>query len=176
MNDNPTAANDTFQAVKLKRIIGQNQPVSVLGNDSIAPDVGETLKVTGVGLSAAGPFSSTATTGLGGTVTVDANGQILYTSPNATGSDSFFYQVSDFDTATSTARGGTAAAKVDVTIVEFVPKSVSGTVFIDGNNNGNIDTGEKALSGVEVHLVGTDLFGAALTTPTRPMQLTRSSI
>ena len=165
VNDNPTAANDTFQAVKLNGTIGQNQPVSVLGNDSIAPDVGETLKVTGVGLSANGPFSSTVTTGLGGTVTVDSSGQILYTSPNATGSDSFFYQVSDFDAATSTARGGTASAKVDVTIVEFVPKSVSGTVFIDGNNNGNIDTGERPLSGVEVHLAGTDLFGAALTTP-----------
>jgi len=79
------------------------------------------------------------------------NGQILYTSPTSTGTDTFTYQISD-------GRGGTASATVHVTVVDFVPKSISGTVFIDSNNSGQIDAGEKMLAGVEIHLTGTDFL------------------
>jgi len=43
-----------------------------------------------------------------------------------------------------------------------VPKVISGTVFIDGNNNGNVDSGEKPLAGVQINLTGTDFTGAAV--------------
>jgi cadherin-like protein/Big-like domain-containing protein/dockerin type I repeat protein/SdrD B-like protein len=155
VNDNPTAHDDTFTAVKNNGTVGIDQPISVLGNDSFAPDVNETLSVTGIGTTLGGPFSTgpTATTG-GGSVKV-VGGQILYTSPSTTGNDSFTYQISD-------GRGGTASATVNVTVVDFVPKSVSGTVYVDSNNNGQIDSGEKLLSNVEVHLTGTDFLNQAV--------------
>jgi hypothetical protein len=55
-----------------------------------------------------------------------------------------------------------------VTVVDFLPKTVSGTVYVDtGNgitiinntdptaNNGQLDAGEKVLAGVTIHLTGT---------------------
>jgi hypothetical protein len=152
VNDPPTANNDTFTAVRQQSGIGIDQPVAVLGNDSFAPDVGETLVVNGVGLSAGGSFGAgpISTTG-GGSVKV-VNGQILYTSPTtipAGGADSFFYQIIDRATG-----GLTASARVDVTVVDFVPKTISGSVYIDADNDGVFDAGEAPLAGVTVRLTG----------------------
>jgi Bacterial cadherin-like domain/Dockerin type I domain/Bacterial Ig domain/Cadherin-like domain len=163
VNDNPTAVNDTFLAVKNNGSIGIDQPVTVLTNDSILPDVQETLKVTGVNGTDADVNGNTAaipTTG-GGSVKL-VNFEIKYTSPPTTGSDSFTYKVSDFDQTSGAARGGSATATVNVTIVDFVPKTVSGTIFIDGDNDGNIGASEKRLANVEVHLVGTDFTNQAV--------------
>jgi hypothetical protein len=156
VNDDPTAANDTFLAVKRSGTapneIGVDQPVSVLANDSFAPDVLETLTVTGVSATAGGPFGTTAVNTTGGSVRVGTVGgvpTILYTSPStAPATDSFFYQISD-------GRGGTATAKVDVSVVDFVPKVISGTVFVDSDNDGVRDGEEKGLAGVQVRLSGT---------------------
>lgn len=150
VNDNPTANDDTFLAVKNNGTIGIDQPVPVLGNDSILPDVSingdETLTVVSVG--------PTAMAANGSSVKV-VNGQILYTSPTITGNDSFTYTISD-------GRGGTATATVNVTVVDFVPKTVSGTIYLDANNDGNVDSGEKRLSGVAVTLTGTDFTNQAV--------------
>ena len=154
VNDAPTAANDTFTAVRQQSGIGIDQPVAVLGNDSFAPDVGETLVVTGISASMGGPFVTTATaTGAGNGASVRvSNGQILYTSPTVIpggGTDTFFYQITDRATG-----GLTAVARVDVTIVDFVPKTISGTVYIDDDNDGVFDAGETPLAGVTVRLTG----------------------
>src|SRR5207253_6669071 len=96
----------------------------------------------------------TATSG-GGSVQV-VGGKVLYTSPtNAPTTDTFFYQISDNSSAS---RGGPLLAfgQVSVNVVDFVPKTISGTVYVDSNGNGLLDANEKVLSGVTVHLTGTD--------------------
>jgi hypothetical protein len=129
--------------------VGVDQVVPVLGNDSSAPDVGETLTVTAVN-GGAGPSPTTA----GGSVRLQG-GQILYTSPTTTGQDTFTYTISD-------GRGGTATATVTVTVVDFVPKDVGGKVFLDNDNDGVIDSTDQPLGGVEVRLSGTDFTNAAV--------------
>ncbi|MCO6456806.1 MAG: tandem-95 repeat protein [Pirellulaceae bacterium] len=95
VNDNPTAVNDTASAAPGS----MNVFVDVLSNDSFAPDVGETLRVTAV---------STPTGG--GTARVGAGGNhVLYDAPATfTGTDTFTYTISD-------GNGGTATATVTVT-------------------------------------------------------------
>jgi VCBS repeat-containing protein len=151
-NDAPTAVNDTFTAVRQQSGIGIDQPVAVLGNDSFAPDTGETLVVNGVGLTAGGSFGAGPITTTGGGSVKVVGGQILYTSPMTIppgGADSFFYQIIDRETG-----GLTASARVDVTVVDFVPKTISGSVFIDFDNDGVFDAGETPLAGVTVRLTG----------------------
>jgi hypothetical protein len=149
VNDNPTAVDDTFQAVKRNGAVGVDQVVPVLLNDSSAPDGGETLTIESV---------SPATTPLGGSVRVDTSTgtpRILYTSPTVTGTDTFTYTIND-------GRGGTATATVTVTVVDFVPKDVSGRVYLDTDNDGVIDGTEDGLGGVEVRLTGTDFTNTAV--------------
>jgi VCBS repeat-containing protein len=137
-NDNPTAFDDSFTAIK----DFVNQPIDVLGgdlpHDTIAPDVGETLTITGVSTTgAAGTFASEVATAQGGTVTVVGN-VVHYDSPPGFASpplDTFFYQISD-------GRGGTDVAQVSVEVLAFVPKIVEGVVYIDADNNGLIFGGE----------------------------------
>jgi hypothetical protein len=75
--------------------------ITVLANDSIAPDTGETLTVT----------SATASNG---TVTINANGTLSYT-PNANynGADTITYTISDGNGGTSTATVAVSVASVD---------------------------------------------------------------
>jgi VCBS repeat-containing protein len=186
VNDPPTATNDSFLAVKQNAdgSIGVDQIVTVLPNDTIAPDVSldatghvvttggdEFLSVVGVGLSAGGAFSTgpVATAG-GGSVRVDANGKVLYTAPKtipAGGHDTFFYQISDNSSASRNGGGPLfASASVDVTVVDFIPKTISGTVYVDSNGDGLVSTGERALSGVTLHLTGTDITNTAVSLTT----------
>lgn len=81
VNDPPSAVNDTFGVVEGT----SNNRLDVLANDSIAPDVGETLTVT---------MTSTPSHG---TVTIQPGGSaVLYTpAPGYNGNDSFTYTVSD---------------------------------------------------------------------------------
>ena len=82
VNDPPTGTDDTFN-------VDQNSTdntLDVLGNDSIAPDTGETLSISGVGSSSAGGSVSVAGDGL----------SLNYTPPAGfTGTDTFTYTVSD---------------------------------------------------------------------------------
>lgn len=110
-NDNPTALGDAFDAVQKTGSLGIDQLVGVVGNDSIAPDTGENLSVTALNGTAANGSGNTAaipTTG-GGSVRLEGF-LIKYTSPGATGTDSFTYTVSD-------GRGGTSTATVQVNIL-----------------------------------------------------------
>jgi hypothetical protein len=133
-NDPPTANDDEFTAIK----DFVNQPINVLVNDNFAPDVGETLTITGVSTTgAAGTFASEVATAQGGTVTVVGN-VVHYDSPPGFASpplDTFFYQISD-------GRTGTDIAQVTVEVLAFVPKIVEGIVYIDADNNGLIFGGE----------------------------------
>lgn len=95
VNDPPVANDDSLSAPEGST----NAPLPVLANDSIAPDVSETLTVTAV----TQPSSGSVTIAPGGT-------QVLYT-PNMgfNGADTFTYTVSD-------GRGGTDTATVTVQV------------------------------------------------------------
>jgi hypothetical protein len=138
VNDAPNAVNDSFTAIK----DFEDQVINVLANDSLAPDTNpnESLSVIGVSTTAGGPFTTSATTAQGGTVSI-VGGQVLYDSPPGFESgplDTFFYRVSD------NRPGGalTDDAEVSVEVLAFVPKIVEGVVYIDGDNNGLIFGGE----------------------------------
>ena len=93
-NDAPTAADDAATATQN----GGAVLLSVLANDTVAPDRGEVLTVVAVGAAASG--------------TVEIVGsQVSYTpSPGFTGADSFTYTVSD-------GNGGTDTATVTIDVV-----------------------------------------------------------
>jgi hypothetical protein len=175
-NDPPEAIDDLgpggngIIVVKLFDASFADQPINVLANDSDPDNTDgisgneDTLTVTLV--TGTGAPGTTATTAAGGTV--KANGtNVLYTPPaNFTGPDSFTYTISD-GTDTDT-------ALVKVNVVEFVPKSVGGSVFIDLDGDGSIDSddpgtpaneADKLLANVEIHLSGIDFTGAPLQTP-----------
>src|SRR5262249_23821358 len=164
-NDPPTANGDTYTAIALLNNGFANQTLSPspLANDSSFPDtsppgdfnVSETLSISGVKTNSGGSPASTAATALGGFVTISGSGTLLYTPPGPagsnppTGADSFVYTVSD-------GRGGFTDATVTVNVINFVPKTVSGTVYVDSNGSGSPDAGDLRLSGVRVDLNGTD--------------------
>lgn len=140
-NDNPTANDDTDLRVTQNT---SGNMLDLLANDSFAPDPSETLTITGV---------SNVTAGV--TVTVASDGMsVLYTPvANFLGTDTFTYTIGD-------GHGGTATATATVDVVEFIPGSLSGFVYVDANDNGLRETTERVLSGVTITLTGTDIFGA----------------
>lgn len=149
VNDDPTAGDDSFLAVN--SVAGQ--PQNVLANDTFAPDVGETLTI-----AAAGFGVTSGATQQGGAVAISLDGKsILYTPPSSTfvGIDSYEYTVSD-------GNGGTDTAIVTVDVKDYVPTDISGTVFIDSDNDSVIDAAERRLAGVEINLQGTDFLGATV--------------
>lgn len=95
VNDNPIALDDTATSAE----DGGSVSVDVLANDTIAPDVGETLTITLV----SDPVNGTATIS-GGGKSISYNPDLNYN-----GSDSFTYTISD-------GNGGTATASVNVTV------------------------------------------------------------
>lgn len=154
-NDNPTAVNDGSLAnplVAIKNSVSTpfiNQPFNVLANDSIAPDVGETISITAV----------QSPTAAGGTVTIGTGGNVLYTPLQGyEGADQFTYTITD-------SRGGMATATVFLNVVNFIPTDITGLVFVDGNNNGTQNAGEAGLGGMNVTLSGTDLLTQLPITP-----------
>jgi hypothetical protein len=140
--DAPNAVDDAVDASK-------NNPkvITVLDNDS-DPD-GDNLTITAVTQPA-----------VGGTVAIDPSGRSVTFTPTADFTSppdvTFTYTVSD-GTLTDT-------ATVTVTVRDFVPKTVSGQVYLDSNNNGVIDANERLLAGVSVTISGTGLTGPVNTT------------
>ncbi len=117
VNDPPVANND---AATVAEDSGPNT-INVLANDSILPDVGETLTIAGV------------TQGLSGSVTIVGGTTVTYT-PNANffGADSFTYTVSD-------GNGGTASATVNVTVtpVNDPPVANNDAAFVAEDSGAN---------------------------------------
>ncbi|CAM2007921.1 beta strand repeat-containing protein [Acanthopleuribacter pedis] len=96
LNDDPTAADDAFNATEDDTVA----TLPVLTNDSFAPDTGETLTVTAVGVA-----------DNGGTAVVTAGGTGVDYTPAADffGTETFTYTIGD-------GNGGSATATVTVTI------------------------------------------------------------
>jgi uncharacterized protein (TIGR03382 family) len=93
VNDPPDAVNDAVTVLEDSAAT----VITVLANDTFAPDVGETLTVTGVTQPAGGTVTSTAT-------------NVSFTpNPNFAGPTTFTYTISD-------GRGGSDTATVTVTV------------------------------------------------------------
>lgn len=141
INDIPPVANDTFTAIK----DFTNQSINVLANDGVNnPDGVENLTI-----------SQIVTPPTNGTVSIAADNKSLIYTPNTgyEGPDSLVYRVSD-------GNGGFNDATVTIDVVRFRPTDITGTVFMDPNNDGLIGSGEtRRLGGVEVQLSGTDFQG-----------------
>ena len=147
-NDNPTA-NDDGTPVRITMIKDfDNQVINVLVNDSTAPDSPTLESLTIIRVAGS---TTVGTTLLGNHVRISADGQtVLFDEDTGIeGNDQFTYTISD-------GRGGEATATVFVEVVNFIPTSVTGTVYVDSNNNGQIDVGEKRIAGVELRLEGHD--------------------
>lgn len=145
INDAPTAGADSVTAFKdFPKII----PVAdLLANDSAGPanESSQTLSITGVG------------TASNGTVVLNSDGTITFTPDTGyTGPASFEYTLQD-----SGASGGEnvnqTTGTVSVTVEEFLPSTVSGTVWVDENNSGTRNDFERGLGAVQVTLTGTSL-------------------
>ena len=148
VNDNPTANDDgtpTSPLIRIKNTVVNpfiDQEINVLANDNDDPDfnVVENLTITSAGTGV-----------LHGTVTISADlKKVLYTPElDYEGPDQFTYTIAD-------GRGGSATATVFIEVVNFIPTDITGTVYVDSNNNGTIDVGEKRLAGVKIVLEGHD--------------------
>jgi len=145
INANPNAVNDSFTSIAGVA----NQTHNVLTNDTFAPDVGETLTISGAGFG-----GTSGATQHGGTVAIAADGKSIRYTPGAgfTGTDTYTYTITD-------GNGGSDTATVTVNVIAFVATDIRGTVYIDSDNDNVIDTGERRLAGVEINLQGTDFLG-----------------
>ncbi len=141
VNDDPTANDDTDLRVTENTT---ENTLDLLANDSIAPDVNETLTITGVSNITAGATVEVAADGL----------SVLYTPvADFLGTDTFTYTISD-------GNGGTDTATATVEVVEFIPGSLSGFVYVDANDNGLRESTERVLEDITITLTGTDIFGS----------------
>ncbi len=150
VNDAPTANDNAFDVVT----DSSNNTLDVLGNDTIAPDSGETLTVTAVG-----PTSN------GGTVQIANGGSgVRYTPASGfTGVDTFTYTISD---------GGltdTATVTVTVAPADDPPTAVDDTFdnLTEDDDETALDVLGNDLSDVNnetfvVHSVGTPNRGGAV--------------
>ena len=140
-NDPPTAVDDGGASFLVVRDT-QDNSLDVLSNDTSAPDESETLTI----VSVSGVRD-------GASVTIVGN-EIRYSPPSGfLGTDTFSYTIEDPGQASD-------SATVTVSVVDFDPGSLGGFVYVDANNNGVRDAGERALAGIAVSLSGTDLFGS----------------
>ncbi|MFO0913889.1 MAG: Ig-like domain-containing protein [Pirellulales bacterium] len=142
VNDNPDAVNDSFNVSRTALPF----TATPLANDTFAPDTGETITITAVG-----------TGSQGGTMTISADKKSLSYQPaaNFTGIETFTYTISD-------GNGGTDQAVMSMNVQNFATTSLAGKVYLDTNYNGQHDSGESPLAGVELRLTGTDKNGAAV--------------
>ncbi|MFO0871152.1 MAG: Ig-like domain-containing protein [Pirellulales bacterium] len=117
LDDPPTATNDAY-AINPNTA---NNPLDVLGNDSIAPDAGETLII------------ASATTPAHGLVAVENDVLIRYT-PDAgyLGPDSFTYTLRD-----SSGSESTATVNITVTVVNNPPLAGADNYQISRNSTAN---------------------------------------
>ncbi len=151
VNDPPVANSDSVTGF---RDVPLTIPTATLtANDSpgAANETSQVLTVTAVAARA----------NTNGQVVLNTDGTITYT-PTAgfSGSASFAYTLSD-------GQGGTATGTVNVTIQEFVPSAIEGKVYSDDDADGQIDSNERRLGGVQVLLTGTTSQGTPITPQTQ---------
>ncbi len=98
-------------------------------------------------------FGVAATSNTRGTVSLNPDGTIRYVpAANFTGTDTFEYTVRD-----NGSPAVSATSTIVVTVQEFVPSTISGTVWVNDNvltddRAGDIDTEELRLSGIKILL------------------------
>ena len=147
INDAPIAGTD--QVTAFKDNTSTIQVSSLLANDSPGPanESAQTLSI----------ISVTATANTNGTVTLNADGTISYR-PNAgyTGPASFEYRLQDSGSGVAP-NVNSSTGVVNITVQEFLPSAISGTVWVDETRDGLIDDAERRLGGVRVTLTGTSL-------------------
>jgi hypothetical protein len=143
--------------------------------------------ISGVTLTLSGtnnlgqPITATTTTGSGGTYSfsTDSNGnalrpgnyQIVETQPNG-----YLLGSATVGTVNGTADGTVASATKISSIVltsgqsginyyfgDVQPVVISGTVYVDSNGNGALDSGEPGMSGITLTLSGTNGLGQPIT-------------
>jgi len=94
----------------------------------------------------------------GSTIVLNSDGTISYTAPAGfSGQDTFSYEVRDNGTTNGVADSKLGIATVTMNIAPFQPSQLTGTVWIDDDTDGIIDTDEQRVSGVEVRLTGRSL-------------------
>ncbi len=147
INDAPIPGVDSVVAFKDNAAI--IRVATLLANDSPGPanEANQTLSITSV----------TALANTNGTVVLNPDGTISYTpTPGFIGSASFQYRVQDSG-PNGNGHVNFATGTVNVTVQEFVPSAVSGTVWMDETRDGIINAAERRLGGVKVTLTGTSL-------------------
>ncbi len=147
INDAPIAGVDSVTA--FKGVALQIPVADLVANDSPGPanESGQTpLRITSV-------FSA-----VNGTVSLNAATGVITFTPAAdfSGAASFQYTVQDNGPSGGT-NVNSSTGTVNVTVRDFVPTDITGTVWVDETNDGVIDSAERKLGGVEVTLTGNAL-------------------
>ena len=133
VNDAPVANNDSAFAAQ-----GIPTTINVLGNDNAGPaNEDQTLNVV------------SASSGQGN-VTINADGTLTFTSNgDFLGNATINYTIEDSD-------GAQDSAVATVTVADFVPVTLSGSIFIDNADpirDGIQNGGDVAIGGIQVRLV-----------------------
>jgi VCBS repeat-containing protein len=140
-------------------ITGEAVPVAiddeyaVANNTTLVVNAEDGVFANDIGVIDAGLTASLVTGPAHGTLQLNLDGSFTY-SPDATfaGADTFTYRGIGVADATNT-------ATVTINVGNLSPGSVSGSVYVDADNDGVRDPMELAFGGVRVELLGTDLFG-----------------
>lgn len=133
-----TAFKDFPKTIPFSDILGNDQPGPANESD-------QTLTIV----------SASATNG---TVVINTTDQTLTYTPSAgyTGPDTISYTVQDSGSGTAP-NVNQASSTLSLQVEEFLPSNISGTVWIDENNDGLMNTFERGLGAVTVTLTGTSL-------------------
>ncbi len=150
VNDPPRAVSDIGEGRFRVTKNSVDNVLDVLRNDTFEPDMDEVLSVQSVTAGSAG-----------GTIRVGPElHNVLYSPARGfSGIETFTYTVVD-------SGGLTATATVEVEVLDFLPSSLSGIVYVDANNNGIFEPGELPLGGVRVFLTGSDVNGSSVSLST----------
>jgi hypothetical protein len=172
-NDPPTVLNEDGSGENQERLMAlknfTDQELVVLANDSIAPDINESLLIKELigqdesGVEVRGVTDVPTKYGL---VSISADGtKVIYT-PNTDFEtvgddfDSFGYVV--MDVRDGQPRGGETEGYAEIDVIDAVPSDVSGVVYMDSNGDGVQQSGELTLAGIDVTLTGTNIRGAVV--------------
>jgi hypothetical protein len=155
-SDSDVALNVPFDGTGVTEMIAANSILAV--GDSFTLEFSVELDPTSVAGSVGNQISATA-----GAID-DSGNPLLDSSGNPVlGSD-----LSDSGTNPRSSNPGSpddTGSGSDVT--SFTPPTIplgeiSGSVFVDSNGNGVLDSGENGIEGVEINLTGTDVYGNAV--------------